>query len=272
MRFHPSRRRRVPRGQSLVEFAIVVPLMLLLLAAAIDLGRLFYAYVAVENAAKEGAFFGARSPLCDDATGSGCTDPNNVAWHVQHEATNIGSQFSTTVACRTPAGVLVQPINDCLDGYTYQVSVTYPFRLITPILGSIVNQNLTLRSESQATVLSDAFDPSGLEMLVWVSYTGADNISAISAACTQADATNAPNFYFGPCQDPNNVDNFLQFQENTTVTYKVRVRNTGNLALSGVAYTWAANGSSIAAPGTCGTLPTTIAKAAAPAYCTFTRR
>ena len=40
--------------------------MLLLLAAAIDLGRLFYLYVAVENAAKEGAFFGARYPLCDD--------------------------------------------------------------------------------------------------------------------------------------------------------------------------------------------------------------
>jgi Flp pilus assembly protein TadG len=259
------------RGQSLVEFALVIPIMLLLLAGAIDLGRLFYAYVAVENAAKEGAFFGSRSPLCDDASTAGCSNPNNVIWHVQNEATNIGGQFATTVACRTPGGALVQPINDCLDGYTYQVTVSYPFRLLTPILGSIVNQNLTLSAESQATVISDAFDPSGLEVLVWASSTGADNIAAISTACTQADATNAPTYYYAPCQDATNVNNFLVYPENTTVSYKVRVRNTGNLALTGVAYTWSANGTGIAAQGDCGSLPTSIGAGAAPSFCTFTR-
>ena len=259
------------RGQSIVEFAVILPILLLLLAGAIDLGRMFYASIAVENAAKEGALYGARNPLCDDSSNVNCGNPNNVAWHVQNEATNIGSQFSTTVACRTPAGVLVAAISDCLDGDTYQVTVSYPFRLITPILGIIVPQNLTLRAESQSTVISDAYDPSGLEVLVWVGNTGADNIAPIATACTQADSTNSPNFYYGPCQDANNVDNFLQFQENTTVNYKVRVRNTGNLALSAITYAWAANGSGISAPGNCGSLPTTVAKAAAPSYCTFTR-
>ena len=84
----------------MVEFALVLPIMLLLLAGAIDLGRLFYAYVAVENAAKEGALFGARSPLCDDNINVNCGDPNNVVWHVHNEATNIGGQFSVNVACR----------------------------------------------------------------------------------------------------------------------------------------------------------------------------
>ena len=271
MRFHPKWRRHASRGQSLVEFALVIPIMLLLLAGAIDLGRLFYAYVAVENAAKEGALFGARSPLCDDASSAGCASPNNVVWHVQNEATNIGGQFATTVACRTPGGVLVQPINDCLDGYTYQVTVSYPFRLITPILGSVVNQNLTLRAESQTTVISDAFDPSGLELLVWVSNAGADNIAAISTACTQADATSSPNYYYAPCADATNVSNYLQYPETSTVSYKVRIRNTGNLALSGVAYTWSANGTSMGAQGNCGSLPTSFAAGAAPSYCTFTR-
>mgnify|MGYP001409902720 CR=1 FL=1 len=166
---------------------------------------------------------------------------------------------------------MVQPINDCLDGYTYQVTVSYPFRLLTPILGSIVNQNLTLSSESQATVISDAFDPSGLEVLVWASSTGADNIAAISSACTQADATNAPTYYYAPCQDATNVNNFLIYPENTTVSYRVRVRNTGNLALTGVAYTWSANGTNMGAQGDCGSLPTSIGAGAAPSYCTFTR-
>lgn len=255
----------------MVELAIILPIMLILLAGAIDLGRLFYAYIAVENAAKEGAFFGARSPLCDDGANVNCDDPNNVVWHVENEATNIGGQFTTTVACRTPAGALVQPINDCLDGYTYQVTVSYPFRLITPILGNIVSQNITLQAESQATVISDAFDPSGLELLVWVNTTGADNGTAVSSACTQADSATSPNFYYAPCQDSSNVDQYLQFQENTTVSYKVRVRNTGNLGLTGITYGWSVNGGAIAAPGTCGTLPTSIAKAAAPSYCTFTR-
>ena len=270
-----SPRRRITdsrtRGQSVVEFALVLPIMLLLLAGAIDLGRLFYAYVAVENAAKEGALFGARSPLCDDAGNTNCGDPNNVIWHVRNEATNIGAQFATTVACRTPAGALVAPINDCLDGYTYQVTVSYPFQLITPILSGIVAQNLTLSSMSQATVISDAFDPSGLELLVWANNSNATNGPAIATACTQAESSTSPNFYYAPCQDALNVDNYLQYQEDTVVSFKVRVRNTGNLALSGISYGWTANGASITAPGTCGALPTSIAQGAAPSYCTFTR-
>ena len=46
----PGDRRRI-RGQSVVEFALVLPILLLLLAATIDFGRLFYTYVAVDNAA-----------------------------------------------------------------------------------------------------------------------------------------------------------------------------------------------------------------------------
>ena len=75
--FHLKTRKRdqATRGQSVVEFALVLPILLLVLAAAIDLGRFSYAYVAVQNAAKEGAFYGARSPLCDDNANPACADP-----------------------------------------------------------------------------------------------------------------------------------------------------------------------------------------------------
>jgi hypothetical protein len=266
----PLRRERT-RGQSLAEFALVLPIMLILLAAAIDLGRLFYAYVAVENAAKEGAFFGSRNPLCSGSGNPNCANPNNVVWHVQNEATNIGSQFTTNVSCLTPAGALVQPINDCLDGYTYRVTVSYPFRLITPILGSIVNQNLNLTSEARATVISDAFDPSGLEVLVWVNNSNAINGPAVATACTQADVTSSPNFYYAPCQDSLNVATYLQFAEAQPISYKVRVRNTGNIGLTGITYSWRENGGSISTPGNCGTLPGTLAAGAAPSFCTFSK-
>jgi len=43
---------RRSRGQSIVELAISSPVVLLLLAAAIDLGRLFYSQITIANAAR----------------------------------------------------------------------------------------------------------------------------------------------------------------------------------------------------------------------------
>ena len=119
--------------------------MLLLLAGAVDLGRAFYAYVAVENAAKEGALYGSRHPLCAAGSAS-CPDPRNVQWIVENEAANLkdgsgNSLLTTEVTCRTPAGALIQPLNDCTNGNIYVVKVSSSFRLITPILGDITSSN-----------------------------------------------------------------------------------------------------------------------------------
>lgn len=46
-------------GQSLVEFAFTLPILLLLMVAIIDFGILFYSQMAVSNAAWEGARAGA---------------------------------------------------------------------------------------------------------------------------------------------------------------------------------------------------------------------
>lgn len=49
--------RDAPRrlGQALVEFALVAPIVVLLLVAAVDIGRGVFAYNSVTNAAREGA-------------------------------------------------------------------------------------------------------------------------------------------------------------------------------------------------------------------------
>jgi Flp pilus assembly protein TadG len=43
------------RGQALVEFALVIPIFLLVLVAIFDLGRAVFAYNTLTNAAREGA-------------------------------------------------------------------------------------------------------------------------------------------------------------------------------------------------------------------------
>jgi hypothetical protein len=69
------------RGQSLVETAIIFPLLLLLLAAVVDFGRAFDAYIVLTNAAREGARWGSVNPeltvdeveaiVVEDVLGSG---------------------------------------------------------------------------------------------------------------------------------------------------------------------------------------------------------
>jgi len=62
--------RRRLRGQSLVEFALALPLLVLLLAITADIGRAFTAYIELGNMAREGARYGAISPATAvDSTG-----------------------------------------------------------------------------------------------------------------------------------------------------------------------------------------------------------
>lgn len=56
-----DRKRRKSRGQSIVEFAILLPLMVLILALAADFGRAFTAYIAISSAAREGAAYAMMS-------------------------------------------------------------------------------------------------------------------------------------------------------------------------------------------------------------------
>ena len=53
---------RKEQGQSLVELALSLTLLLLLLGGAIDLGRMFFTYIALRDAAQEGAIYGSYCP------------------------------------------------------------------------------------------------------------------------------------------------------------------------------------------------------------------
>jgi Flp pilus assembly protein TadG len=43
------------QGQSMIEFALILPLMVLIIVGIFELGRAFFAYIAITNAAREGA-------------------------------------------------------------------------------------------------------------------------------------------------------------------------------------------------------------------------
>ena len=61
-------------GQAVLETALITVVLLLLFAGAIDVGRMFYHYIAVTNAAREGARMASRLPCYPDVENS----PNAV--------------------------------------------------------------------------------------------------------------------------------------------------------------------------------------------------
>src|SRR4051794_32569152 len=71
-----SRRRTTSRGQSIMELAIIAPVLLVLLAAAVDLGRLFYSQITINNAAREGALAAAQNPTKYEP-GQNCVPPSH---------------------------------------------------------------------------------------------------------------------------------------------------------------------------------------------------
>ena len=82
-------------GQSLVETAVVFPILILLLAAIVDFGRAFDVYIVLTNAAREGARWGSVNPelteaqveqiVIDDVLGSG----TNITPITEFDADNV---------------------------------------------------------------------------------------------------------------------------------------------------------------------------------------
>jgi hypothetical protein len=66
----PRPRRRRLRAQSVVEFALVLPVLMLLLFVIVELARLLFAWLSVEN----GARFGVRYAVTGEYDGVYCTD------------------------------------------------------------------------------------------------------------------------------------------------------------------------------------------------------
>jgi Flp pilus assembly protein TadG len=123
------------RGQALVELALILPVLLVLFGSALDLGRLYYSQITINNAAKEGALEAARDTknLTDFDNTQACdADDNRVICLVVNEA--AGSLISigpddVELTCN-PDPCATDPV----IGDTVTVKVTANFMLVSPIL------------------------------------------------------------------------------------------------------------------------------------------
>src|SRR5215212_5060446 len=81
--------RHLKKGQALVEFALAATLIFFLLAAAVDLGLMFFAIQGLHNAAQEGGTYGSRW-LTGLGYGVRTLNQNEIRDRVRHESGSSG--------------------------------------------------------------------------------------------------------------------------------------------------------------------------------------
>ena len=110
------------KGQSMVEFALILPLVVLLIAGLFDLGRAFFALITITNATREGARYGTLHP----ADTQGICD---AGWREVQSSGIILNNITVSVSCSStetclPSGT---PSVTCPRDQPVTVSVSYNY-------------------------------------------------------------------------------------------------------------------------------------------------
>lgn len=124
------------RGQSLVEFALIFPVMMLLLVALFDVGRLVFAYTDVTNAARTGvrvAIVDQTANKAHDTTIAQATSLGLTSGDVT--VTYLKNDLSGT--CATPYVI----------GCLARVNAQFQWQAITPIIGNLIGP-MTVRTQT----------------------------------------------------------------------------------------------------------------------------
>jgi len=144
-----GRKRRSGPGQSLVEFALALPVIVLMFMALFDFARAIFAYNTVSNAARDGA----RLAIVDQRTTAGIS---HAAQAAADQATGLGLDPTDTNEVRIQ--YLKPDFSGPCDpswgewtGCIADVRVQYLYRPATPIIGLIVGQ-ITVGSTTQLPV------------------------------------------------------------------------------------------------------------------------
>jgi len=111
------------KGQSLIEMALLLPLLLVLIIGALEFGRLFFTHIVITNAAREGAFYLSTHP---DDYNSGTGNAPKTVLAAEAEAANSGVSGIT---------VTITQHNCCTFGL-YSIEVTVETDVAdVPVLG-----------------------------------------------------------------------------------------------------------------------------------------
>ncbi len=149
---------KTERGQSMTELAISFVFLMILLAGIVDLGRAFFAYMAMRDAAQEGALYGAIA-------GGDLLVPISCA-DIDARVRNTSSTPVDLQSSDIQVGVLIdgnscssELVNACL-GSDIKVTVSNNvFPITMPFLGTLIgSQTVAISASVIDTVLMPGCD------------------------------------------------------------------------------------------------------------------
>ena len=134
------------RGQALVEFALVFPVLVLILLGIFEVGRAVFAFNTIGNAAREGARIAAVNQIEDSpdcVNNRPVVNPGSPHWSIKRcaadSALTLGvTESDVTVAYNPPPGVTYTCSPTLRVGCLATVTVRYTYRATTPIIGDIL--------------------------------------------------------------------------------------------------------------------------------------
>ncbi len=122
---------RREKGQSMVELALILPILLLLLFGTIEFGRVFYSYITITSAVREGA----------RAAAVGKTD-DEIKLRVKEATTLSEVDDRLTFTYITPVE------SRKIAGGQVKVEIQYNMPLSVPIINQFLPNPLPLRASA----------------------------------------------------------------------------------------------------------------------------
>lgn len=171
-----SRPSRARRGQSLLEFAIAVPVLVALFSGILDLGRVYYFQISARDAARDGARvlignYGGGSPSAStvcaaiendlkDVSSVGCSEVGHAGPYVAGTDYTLpgANQAVALVYCGAFTAPATSACSTSTGGGTHdtvQVSVYYGFSPLTPLIASFAGTGGLIQLSSSARMVSN---------------------------------------------------------------------------------------------------------------------
>lgn len=151
--------KRVPtasgdRGASILELALITPIMAIIVMGIIDLTRGYQLQIRAENAAGEAAAFAQLHP--NDVS---CTDVDDVEGRAAAEDSGLAATpgYDVRVLAEDSSGDLSVPVTGCggdeaVSGERVRVEVDVRFDLITPGVRSLLGDSMVLTGTAEVEV------------------------------------------------------------------------------------------------------------------------
>jgi hypothetical protein len=147
------------RGQALVEFAMVLPIIVLLIAGFIEIGRAVFAYNTIANAARQGARVAAVNQLaavteCDETRP--IEDPYEPHWSITGCAIAAAATLGITaanvsVSYATPPSTSLSCSPALHIGCIAAITVTYHYAVSTPFVNMLIGP-ITMSQTSEMPI------------------------------------------------------------------------------------------------------------------------